>query len=82
MVSIRLRCCVAEGDVTVDFLSFAKSKGLYAGLNLNGSYISVRDGLNKAYYGRDVTPVDIIVKQSVGNKAADSLREELAKAAK
>jgi len=72
----------AEGDVTVDFLSFAKSKGLYAGLNLNGSYISVRDGLNKAYYGRDVTPVDIIVKQSVGNKAADSLREELKKAAK
>jgi len=44
---------------------------LYAGLNLNGSYISVRDGLNKAYYGRDVTPWNIIVKQSVGNKAAD-----------
>lgn len=72
----------AEGDVTVDFLSFAKSKGLYAGLNLNGSYISVRDGLNKAYYGREVTPVDIIVKQSVENKAADLLREELRKAAK
>jgi len=32
----------AKSDVTADFLSFAKSKGLYAGLNLDGSYIDVR----------------------------------------
>jgi len=70
----------AKGDITTDFLSFAKSKGLYAGLNLDGSYLSVRDGLNKAYYGKEVTPVDIIVKYSVSNKGADRLREELKKA--
>ena len=70
----------AKGDVTADFLSFAKSKGLYAGLNLDGSYLSVRDGLNKAYYGKEVSPADIIVRQSVSNKGADHLREELKKA--
>ena len=70
----------AKSDVTADFLSFAKSKGLYAGLNLDGSYIDVRDSLNKAYYGQAVTPVDIIVKHSVSNKGADPLREELKKA--
>ena len=70
----------AKSDVTADFLSFAKSKGLYAGLNLDGSYIDVRESLNKAYYGQAVTPVDIIVKHSVGNKGADPLREELKKA--
>lgn len=70
----------AKGDITTDFLSFSKSKGLYAGLNLDGSYIDVRDSLNKAYYGKEVSPVDIIAKQSVSNKGAVPLREELKKA--
>ena len=70
----------AKSDITADFLSFAKSKGLYAGLNLDGSYIDVRESLNKAYYGQAVTPMDIIVKHSVSNKGADPLREELKKA--
>ena len=70
----------AKSDVTADFISFAKSKGLYAGLNLDGSYLDVRDSLNKAYYGKEATPVDIIVKRSVSNKGAAPLREELKKA--
>jgi len=70
----------AKADVTTDFLSFAKSKGLYAGLNLDGSYIDVRESLNKAYYDKAVTPADIIVKHSVSNKGAVQLREELKKA--
>jgi SH3 domain-containing YSC84-like protein 1 len=70
----------AKADITADFISFAKSKGLYAGLNLDGSYIGVRDSLNKAYYGREASPVDIIVKRSVSNKGAAPLIEELKKA--
>jgi lipid-binding SYLF domain-containing protein len=70
----------AKADITTDFISFAKSKGLYAGLNLDGSYLDVRDSLNKAYYGKEATPVDIIVKKSVSNKGAVPLREELKKA--
>jgi len=72
----------AKGDITADFISYAKSKGLYAGLNLDGSYLSVRDGLNKAYYGKEATPADIIVRRSVSNKEADPLREDIRKAAK
>jgi SH3 domain-containing YSC84-like protein 1 len=70
----------AKSNVTADFISFAKSKGLYAGLNLDGSYLSVRESINKAYYGKETTPVDIIVKGSVSNKGAVPLREELKKA--
>jgi lipid-binding SYLF domain-containing protein len=70
----------AKSDITVDFLSFSKSQGLYAGINLDGSYVSVRDSLNKAYYGKDVSPLDIIVKQSVSNTGAVPLREALKKA--
>jgi len=70
----------AKSDITADFISFAKSKGLYAGLNLDGSYVDVRESLNKAYYGKEATPADIIVKHSVSNKGAVPLREELMKA--
>lgn len=72
----------AKGDITADFISYAKSKGLYAGLNLDGSYLSVRDSLNNAYYGKEVTPADIIVRRSVRNQDADPLREVIRKAAK
>jgi lipid-binding SYLF domain-containing protein len=70
----------AKADITTDFISFAKSKGLYAGLNLDGSYLDVRESLNKAYYGKEATPADIMLKQSVSNKGADPLRADLNKA--
>jgi lipid-binding SYLF domain-containing protein len=68
-------------SVTGDFLTFAKAKGLYAGLNLEGAVISVRDSLNNTYCGRDVRPADIIVKKDCSNRGADQLREALRKAA-
>jgi lipid-binding SYLF domain-containing protein len=64
-------------SVTADFLTFAKSKGLYAGLNLEGLVVGVRDSLNQAYYGKDVRPVDILVKKDVSNSRSAELREAL-----
>ena len=72
----------AKGNVTADFISFAKSKGLYAGLNLEGSVVDVRDSLNKAYYGKNVSPVEIIAKKEAINKGSAALRETLKKAIK
>jgi lipid-binding SYLF domain-containing protein len=71
-----------KANVTADFISFAKSKGLYAGLNLEGSAVTVRDSLNKAYYGKEVRPLEIIVEKKVSNKGAAALREALKKGAK
>lgn len=76
----------AKGSVTVpavtaDFVSFARSKGLYAGLNLEGSVLAVRDSLNEVYYGRAVGPGEILIKRSVRNAGAKTLRAALAKAA-
>ena len=72
----------AKANLTADFISFAKSKGLYAGLNLEGSAVDVREGLNKAYYGQSATPVQIIVEKKVSNKGSAGLREALKKATK
>jgi len=71
-----------DTNVKVDFYSFAKSKGLYAGLNLEGSVVSVRDSLNKGYYGKEVSPADILVKKAVSNKGSAALRADLKKSAK
>ncbi len=66
--------------VTADFVSFAKTKGLYAGLNFEGSGVAVRDGLNRAYYSKEVRPVDILVKKGVSNPASSELLEAVKKA--
>ena len=67
-------------NVAADFISFAKTKSLYAGLNLEGYIVGIRDNLNKAYYGRDVRPADIIVRHTVSNRGSDQLRAALKKA--
>jgi lipid-binding SYLF domain-containing protein len=66
--------------VTADFVSFTKAKGLYAGLNLEGAVLAVRDSLNQAYYGRAVNPREIIVKSAVNNPGASALRATLERA--
>ena len=45
---------------------------------LDGSVLDVRDSLNRAYYGKAVTPVDILVKREASNKHADALRAAVA----
>lgn len=69
-------------NIAADFISFARSKGAYAGINLEGSVLDVRDSLNKAYYGKAVRPIDILVKRAVSNPGAKGLREDLMKASK
>jgi len=71
----------AKGNVTADFISFAKSKGLYAGINFEGSVVDVRESLNREYYGKEVSPVDIIIKKEVSNEGSEELRAALQKTA-
>ncbi len=69
----------AKRIVTADFVSFAKAKGLYAGIDLEGSGVQVRDDLNKAYYGKNVRPVEIIVQKTVSNPRSAELQAILEK---
>lgn len=56
---------VGEGrslhGVTADMISYTSSKGLFAGMALDGALIAVSDGSNAAYYVREVRPTDILV---------------------
>jgi lipid-binding SYLF domain-containing protein len=62
---------------TADILAFSRSKGLYGGINLDGSAVTVRDAWNSTYYGQQVRPADILVSRTVSNEQANSLRNRL-----
>ena len=70
----------AKSNIFADILSFSRTKGAYAGVSLEGSVISTRGKWNEAYYGKAVSPVDIIVKHSVSNPGSKALRASVAKA--
>lgn len=72
----------AKANLTADFISFAKSKGLYAGINFEGSVVDVRGGLNSAYYGASLSPIEIIVQKKAENPGSAALRAALKQAAK
>jgi lipid-binding SYLF domain-containing protein len=68
-------------DFTTDMTSFSKSKGAFAGVSLAGTVLDVRDSLNRGFYGRQVTPVDILVKRTVASRNGYALREAVKEAA-
>lgn len=69
-------------NVTADFVSYAKAKGAFMGMSVEGSVLDVRGALNHAYYGKEVTPIDILSKHSVSSAHAAGLRKAVAAAAR
>jgi lipid-binding SYLF domain-containing protein len=65
---------------TVDVLSFSRSKGLFGGLTVEGAAIEPRDEWNHAYYGKAVSPADILVRRAAKNGGAEALRRALRRA--
>ena len=68
-------------NLSADILSFSRSKGLFGGLSLEGAVVKVRSGLNEAYYGKKVSPSQILIGGRANNPHAARLVEEIAKAA-
>lgn len=63
---------------TADILSYSRSKGAFVGMSLDGAVIKTKDKYNEAYYGKAVSPTDIIVRKSAINPDADTLRAAVA----
>lgn len=72
----------AKADIVSDLVTYSRSKGVYGGVNLDGTAVTVSDDWNKAYYGKPVQPSDILVSMSVRNKGAAKLIAEVGKASK
>ena len=72
----------AKSDIAADLITFTRAKGVYGGLNLDGTVVSSNDDWNKAFFGKPALPPDILIKNAVSNKGADKLLAEVAKVAK
>lgn len=57
-----------------DIVAFARARGLFAGIALEGSLLSTRPEANRAYYGRDASARQIVLDMAAHNPAADPLR--------
>jgi SH3 domain-containing YSC84-like protein 1 len=72
----------AKSDIVADFISFARAKGVYGGLNLDGTVISISNEWNETYYSKKpILPPDILVRMSAHNKGADKLLGDVSHAA-
>jgi SH3 domain-containing YSC84-like protein 1 len=70
-----------EGATTAglgaDIVVAAKTRGLFAGISLQGSMMTTRTEWNRLYYGRDLAARQIVIDVEVRNPGADPLREVL-----
>jgi SH3 domain-containing YSC84-like protein 1 len=71
----------ATAALSADIVSFSRAQGLYGGISVDGSVIAVREGWNSAYYGKSVTPTDILIRRAVSNPHAAGLIAAVTKTA-
>ena len=71
----------AEGSVALQsaMYTYSRTQGLFAGVSLEGTVISSRDDVNEAYYGRRVTPQEILAGNIRPPADARKLLDVLAK---
>jgi lipid-binding SYLF domain-containing protein len=71
----------AEAAVTpvAAVYSYSRSQGLFAGISLEGTVIAARDDANAEYYGRRVTPEQILSGKVTPPPGAKTLGRALAK---
>jgi lipid-binding SYLF domain-containing protein len=69
----------AEAGITpmAAVYTYSRSQGLFAGVSLQGTVIMARDDTNAAYYGRRVSPSDILSGRVKIPKGAGRLRKAL-----
>jgi lipid-binding SYLF domain-containing protein len=71
----------AQSNIVADLVAFSRDKGLYGGLNLEGTLVNTSDDWNQAYYGKRVLSTDILIRMSVHEAGADKLIAEITRAA-
>ncbi len=67
------------GALKADVVAFARSRGLFAGLSVDGSLITVKSDWNAAYYGKTIAAQQLVIQNEGSNPGAAPLREMLAR---
>ena len=73
----------AQSTVTADLVAFTRAKGLYGGVNLDGTVVNTNVAWNDAFYGRtNVLPTDILIRRTVTHPNSVPLLSDVAAAAR
>lgn len=68
----------ARSTVTADLVAFTRAKGLYGGVNLDGTVVNANAAWNEMFYGRpNILPTDILIRKTVTNSEAVPLLADL-----
>lgn len=65
-------------EFKAEVYSYSRSRGLFAGISLNGTSLAIDKGANRAYYGGDMTAHDIFNDSKSTTKAVTNLKNTLA----
>jgi lipid-binding SYLF domain-containing protein len=60
--------------ISADIVTFSRAKGLYGGVSVEGGAVWTRHDYNAAYYGRTVTPTDVLIRGGATNVHAEHLK--------
>lgn len=72
-----------DASLKTEILSYSRSRGLFAGVSLEGAKINVLESYNHAYYGKQLSPRDILLRRkALAPKSGARLIHALTKAAK
>jgi SH3 domain-containing YSC84-like protein 1 len=78
---VGIGAAASTANLSADIISFSRSKGLFAGISVDGAVVKTRVDLNDAYYKSTVTPTDILRKRSVANPESKGLLDVVSKLA-
>jgi lipid-binding SYLF domain-containing protein len=72
----------ATAALSADIIAFSRAQGLYGGISIEGSVVAVREAWNSGYYGKSVTPTDILIQRTVSNPHSQTLIAAVTKVAR
>ncbi len=73
----------ARSTVTADLITFTRARGIYGGLNLDGTVVSTNVPWNDAFFGKsNLLPPDILIRRTATSPKAAGLLADVARATK
>ena len=63
----------AKSSIQSDIVSYSRAKGIYGGLNFDGTIVHSSLEWNQSYYKRPASATDVLVRASVSNPHAEKL---------
>jgi len=81
-VALGGKAATKAGTANTDLVAYSKIKGVFAGVAVDGVVLDVRESLNESFYGKAMTPAQIVLAPAAATPAADGLRQALRDAAR